>query len=324
MTQRPAQQLRAEAIGWHLRLRDDAPGDWDAFVAWLEQDPAHSDAFDAVQRADAAMAEALPDRGRPEPANDDEDAGEVAPRRGGRSWTIGLGAIAAAILVALFAWPMLVGGGPGRYEVATVAGQRRTVDLGDGSAATLNGGTRLILDRNDPRSVELAAGEATFSIRHDESRPFTIVAGGHRVQDVGTRFNLIAEPGRFEVAVIEGAVLFEPDGARVPLAAGQALSVRNGAGPVVRRDDPASFAGWQRGRLSYTAAPLETVAADLSRSLGTSLRLAPTVRTMAFTGSIRLGGDPAATLAGFAATLGLRARQEGSGWVIEPHARAPR
>lgn len=325
MTRRIAREVRAEAVGWHLRLRDGGPDDWDLFVHWLEEDPANSDAFDAVQRAEAAItAETLPEHGMAAPANDDErlpaGAASTSVRRG--HWLTGFAALAAVLLVAFLALPLLRGG-PDRFEIATAAGRHRTVDLGDGSTAVLNGSTRIVLDRNDPRSVELAAGEATFTVRHDANRPFTVIAGDHSVQDTGTRFNLVAESGRFELAVIEGSVIFEPEGARVPLSAGQSLAVRGNSRPVVSRDDPSRFAGWQRGRLSYTASPLEAVAADLSRSVGTTLRVDPAIRSLPFTGSIRIVGDQNATIADFAATLGLRARREGNGWLIEPQARAP-
>jgi len=317
--------VRAEAIGWHLRLRDGGPDDWDLFVHWLEDDPANSDAFDAVQRAETATtAEILPEHGMAAPANDDDrlpDEATSTPVRRGR-WLTGFAALAAVLLVAFLALPLLRSG-PDRFEVATAAGQRRTVDLGDGSAAVLNGSTRLVLDRNDTRSVELAAGEATFTVHHDENRPFTVTAGDHSVQDTGTRFNVVAEPGRFELTVIEGSVIFEPEGARVPLSAGQALAVRGNGRPVVSREDPAQFAGWQRGRLNYTSAPLEAVAADLSRSVGTPLRVDPAIRALPFTGSISIVGDQNETIADFAATLGLRARRAGNGWLIEPQARAP-
>ena len=325
MTQRTAQELQAEAIGWHLRLRDGAAGDWESFVRWLEEDPSNSDAFDAVQRADAAVAqESFPHHGLPEAANDDVQ--EPSRRRGwsgGGYLRFGAGALVASLLLVLI-WPVLGGRGADRYEVATVAGQHRTVDLGDGSAVALNGDTRLVLDRNDPRSIELASGEALFSVRHEDGRPFTVVAGDHRIQDVGTRFNLVSEPGRFELAVIEGLVLYDPDGARRSVGAGEVLIVGSDGQAALRHDDPARFAGWQHGRLNYTSAPLAAVASDLSRSLGTSVRIAAGLRATSFTGSIRIERDPGATLRAIAATLGLHARQEGNGWLIEPLARAPR
>jgi transmembrane sensor len=218
---------------------------------------------------------------------------------------------------------MLRGPSPDRFEIATASGQPRNVDIGDGSSARLNGDTRLILDRNDPRSVELASGEATFTVRHDEARPFTVVVGDHRVQDVGTRFNVIHEPGRLEIGVIEGSVLYDPEGARVALAAGQSLTVSGNADPVLARRDPANYSGWQSGRLNYTAAPLEAVASDLSRAVGSRVRVAPQIRALPFTGSIRIEGDHGATITNFAATLGLQVRRVGDGWLIEPHVRAP-
>lgn len=326
MTQRTAQELRAEAIGWHLRLRDGAPADWEAFVLWLGEDPANSDAFDAVQRADAAVTEeSMPAHGVPDAANDDM-AGESARKGWSASGYLrfGAGALVASLLLLLFIWPVLGGRGADRFEVSTVAGQHRTVDLGDGSAVTLNGNTRLVLDRNNPRSVELTSGEAVFSVRHRDGQPFTVVAGNHRIEDVGTRFNLVSESGRFEVAVIEGSIVYDPDGARRPVGAGEALTVGADGNAAVRRDDPARFAGWQNGRLNYTSAPLAAVASDLSRSLGASVRVAPGLRATPFTGSIRIERDPGATLTAFAATLGLHARREGNGWLIEPLARAPR
>lgn len=326
MTQRTPQQVRAEAIGWHLRLRDGAAEEWESFVRWLEEDPGNSDAFDAVQAADAAATqESIPVRGRPEAAND--DLAELPPRRGwsaGGYLRFGAGALVASLLLLIFVWPGLGGRGADRYEVATVAGQHRTIDLGEGSAVALNGETRLVLDRNNPRSVELASGEATFSVRHRDGEPFTVVASDHRIQDVGTHFNVVSEPGRFEVAVLEGSVLYDPDGARRPVGAGEVLMVGRDGRAVLRRDDPARLAGWQNGRLNYTSAPLAIVASDLSRSLGSRIRIAPGLQVMPFTGSIRIAGNPGATLRSFAATLGLQVRQEGNGWLIEPLARAPR
>lgn len=52
---REAEGIQAEAIEWHIRLRDGRDEDWEAFVQWLEGDPARSDAYDAVVRADAAV-----------------------------------------------------------------------------------------------------------------------------------------------------------------------------------------------------------------------------------------------------------------------------
>ncbi|MEA3012528.1 MAG: transrane sensor [Sphingomonadales bacterium] len=313
MEQGAHHDIQAEAIAWHIRLRNGGAADWDAFVRWLEGDPARSAAYDAVALADAALT---PEAFAAPAANDDEEGRWST----GRRWATALAAAAALFLLGLIAMPWLTAG-PDRYEVATAAGQHRTAPLGDGSSVQLNGATRLILDRNDPRFAELVAGEATFSVRHDAAHPFVVVAGDHRVQDAGTTFNLIRDRGRFTVAVIEGSVVYDRGGAAVPLAAGQTLRADQAGRPVVGREDPQAMTGWQRGQLSYRAAPLETVAGDLSRSLGVEVAIDPELMALPFTGSVRVDRDAVTSLA---SALGLQARRTGDSWLIEPHSRAPR
>ena len=325
MAQQGHQDIQAEAITWHLRLRDGEVADWEAFTLWLEADPARSLAYDAVALADAELVtEAIPGVPFAPAANDDGDREDRSGHWGRRAgWATAMAAVAALFVMMFVAVPWLTAPS-GRYEVATAAGERRTVAIADGSSATLNGSTRLILDHSHPRYVELASGEAAFAVRHDASDPFVVVAGEHRIQDVGTAFNLVRDRNRFSVEVIEGAVLYNPDRDAVPLTAGQTLLVRPGdRQPVLGRRDPASIAGWRSGQLNYSSASLEMVASDLSRSLGTEIIIDPDVAALPFTGSIRLEND-AATLPGFAATLGLQARRSGSAWRIEPHSRAPR
>jgi transmembrane sensor len=311
--------IHSEAIAWHLRLRDGGAEEWGTFTRWLEGDPARSDVYDSVALAEYALTpEAFPIP--PAAANDDFVAS--AGRRN-RRWAGAFAAVAAAMLLAWLALPWLAPG-PDRYEVATAAGQHRMVAIAPGSIAELNGGTRLILDRNDPRYAELAAGEAAFTIRHDDAHPFTVVAGQHRVQDAGTSFDLVRDRDDFTVAVIDGAVLYDPGGVAVHLAAGQTMHAGGDGHAIVGRADPAAMAGWRHGRLSYTATPLADVARDLSRNLGVEVAVDPTVATLPFTGSIRVDRNAAATVAGFASTLGLAARRTGNAWRIEPHARARR
>lgn len=315
MVSEPHQDVLAEAIAWHLRLRDGTDGDWDDFVLWLEGDPVRSAAYDRIEAGHIAMSKdsfTAPAQAQHPVATNDDAAGWGWWR--GR-WAIGLTAVAAAILVALLALPLLISR-PDLYEVATGAGQRREIAVGDGSSVMLNGSTRLILDRNDPRFAELASGEATFTVRHDADRPFTVVAGDHRVQDAGTTFNLIRDRGHFSVEVIEGAVVYDPGGAAVPLSAGQTLLVTGGARALVGRADPGGMAGWRRGQLTYAGVSMERVAGDVSRTLGVSVAIEPGVAHQPFTGSIRIQADKAATVADLASSVGLQARSVGGGWII--------
>ena len=319
MTERLHQGIEAEAIGWHLRLRDGDAGDWDAFVAWLEADPARSAAYDEIVRADAALGpEAFPAVA----ANDDWPAARGRRGFGLAAWAF---AAAAAILLLIFVPLPWLGTGTDRYEVATAAGEQRSVPLGDGSVVALNGGTRLILDRRNPRFAELAAGEATFTIRHDSAAPFVVAAGDHRIHDLGTAFNMVHEGDRLVVEVIEGAVRYDPHAASISLSAGQTLAIHERGGqPLVGRRDPHAIAGWRHGQLSYRAEPLERVVRDLGRSLGAQVSVDPRIEHRAVTGSVRVAGGAERVLTGFAATIGMEARREGNAWRIGPPSRALR
>ena len=301
-----------EAIGWRVRLRDGGEAEWEAFVRWLEEDPRHSLAYDEVAHADTEIAPDMVPSVSPPPR-------QAPILRWAPAW-----AAAAALLVLALATVAWLSAGPSRYAVATGPGEQKVVTIADGGSIALNGATRVILDRNDPRFAELAAGEATFTLRHDPRRPFELVAGRHRLRDAGTIFNVVHEERRFAVDVIEGALVYNPDAEAIPLGAGQALAVRTGSRPVLARADPRAMAGWRRGQLSYREASLDLVASDLSRSLGVRVEMAPTLAARLFTGSIRVEESDDATVAALAATLGAEARRQDGGWLIGAGAHAPR
>ena len=90
MTADRIETLREEAICWHVRIADGSADDWEAFVVWLGADPAHAEAYDAIEAVDAeagpAILEAQPPR--PQAANDDSPN----PSRGwGAGWRPWLG-----------------------------------------------------------------------------------------------------------------------------------------------------------------------------------------------------------------------------------------
>jgi transmembrane sensor len=84
--------------------------------------------------------------------------------------------------------------------------------LPDGSTAFLNKGTRLEFEYNPrakTRKVKLK-GEAYFTVRHEEEKPFIIEAEDILVRDIGTEFNLKAWPDKdtIEIVVTHGEVQF--------------------------------------------------------------------------------------------------------------------
>ena len=92
---------------------------------------------------------------------------------------------------------------------ATYVGEQRTVTLSDGSAITLNTGTRLVVEISDStRRVALERGEAFFQVEPDPQRPFSVDMGDRSVTVLGTEFNIFKSPDQYRIAVVKGLVAF--------------------------------------------------------------------------------------------------------------------
>lgn len=272
-----------EAAIWHARL--DAPDmDWDAFAAWLDADPAHREAYDAVALLDAdvearrdAIAAALP-------ANDTEHGLQSHASR--RRWPI-IGGLAAAALIGVIIAPQWEREAP-QTMVAYRTGptETRTINLEDGSHILLDRNSRLALaDGRAPR-VEMQAGAAYFDIRHDPARALVIRAGNYELRDIGTRFDVAMAPDRLVIAVSEGKLTVGPmAGKGAAVIAGQKIDIATATGKArVKLVDPAGVGAWRGGRLVYQDAPLALVAVDLSRYVGRQVTVDPTMADVRVSG----------------------------------------
>ncbi len=251
--------IREQAALWAVRAGDPAFEDWDAFTRWLEDDPRHARAYDEIVASVLDAAEALP----PVPAaqNDDEPVAYPARRR----WLGGAIAAAVAGLAAFGAWQAM----PGAYAIETAPGEMRLVELAPGEQIALAGGTRLILDKDAPRTATLEHGQALFTLRGDSSEPFRLTVGEDTLVDIGTVFDVALTGGRTSVAVSEGAVLFNPGAQNVRVDPGQMLSSEAGSDAYRLIPIPLAQVGeWREGRLTFQDATLAEVAADLSRATG--------------------------------------------------------
>jgi len=146
---------------------------------------------------------------------------------------------------------------------ATAQGKRNVVTLEDGSRIDLNTATRLSV-RITPfrREVALEQGEALFDVAHETLRPFSVQAGGLRIRDIGTRFNVYKKPAETLVDVLEGAV--ELGGER--LMQGYRRRYDGNGVLSVRESSDADRAGaWKDGRLVFKRTPLTEVVAELER-----------------------------------------------------------
>ena len=113
--------MNEEALGWVIRTRDPDFADWTGFTAWLEADPAHASAYDALMAADSDMDSLIPVEpvAMPVAAN---DAGDRRPRF---RWIAG-GALAAALVATV---SISVLNRNDIYSVTTRPGETRTIAL---------------------------------------------------------------------------------------------------------------------------------------------------------------------------------------------------
>lgn len=265
---------REDAAAWVVRLEAGDLGEAEAatFDAWLSAAPANAAAFDAALAVSHAYAAAA-----------DEVVFALSQRRSApvrptnRRALVGFGVMAAAAALAVVVAPEIAG--PQIQTYATAKGERRTVELADGSVVDLNGGARMSVSLGrDGRRVTLAEGQAVFDVAHDARRPFTVAAGDRTIRVVGTQFDVRRLGGKVSVTVARGAVEVRPaDGAvgkAYRLHPGQRLDHVEGAATTrVAAAEPAEVLGWRSGRLVYRQQPLSEVIADLNQQFVTPIRV---------------------------------------------------
>jgi len=327
MPHRIEASLIEQAVDWHLRLKDADADDWTEFTTWLEADPAHDAAYETVLNEEERLTPYLREATYPsaaadsaeESATEEEQAPQQAtdPGRMSRfaaSWR--WGAVAASVALAVTLGWQVLPGGDSAYTVETVPGEMRKIALADGSEIALNGGTQIELDRENERMARLVSGEARFAIKHDDSAPFMVRSGDSRLVDIGTVFNVVSAGGELEVAVAEGAVRYEGPERQVRLDAGQALTAGPGGTVAVTRQSPDAVGSWARGMLIYQDAALSDVAADLSRSIGVAITVAPEIGGQRFSGVIQTGGGTDAVRQRLEPLLGVTVEANGARWTI--------
>jgi transmembrane sensor len=278
------------AAAWFARQRagDMTPAEAVELEGWLDADPEHRAALDALHRAWE----------RAELARHDPEIlawRERALRKRGWREAFGGRAIAAALMVAVLGagatWGVTSTGlltGYWRFsaqEFHTDHGQRATFTLPDGSKVTLNTDSQLRTRAADgKRQVYLDKGQAFFRVAHDASHPFVVHAAGRTVTAIGTAFDVRVEGRKLEVTLVEGKIRVEapvppapaPKGkapADTPAPAIQATEMTAGSqlvaadprGWTVRPANTARETSWLAGRLMFENQTLAAVAGEFSR-----------------------------------------------------------
>jgi len=249
------------------------------FEAWRKADPRHEQAYQAMMTV-WGVAKATPDRvfenilRRPaQPA-----VAGFSSRR--RMLALGAGTACVAVLATVVAGPERWFHAPaysGRY--VSPRGERRIVDLPDGSALTLNTGSiAQVRFYESERRVLLEQGEAFFSVASAVNHPFVVDAGVATVTVTGTRFNVRRDAGQVSVAVESGSV--EVAGGKWwnrkvrRLSAAQSVQVASSAAvSEVSKANIEMLTAWRQGKVIFNAAPLATIVAEMNRYRAQPVRL---------------------------------------------------
>ena len=278
------ERIDEQAARWTARLDGGelSAADRLALHAWLDEDPAHRTAFEHYQLICDDTAEAIPALAQVSPvARPDPAPGRRWPR-----WMPVAAGVAAALAISTV-W--LVPYVRDTQTVATIAAQRSTLSLPDGSRTDLNARTALFTDfRNGRRFVRLEKGEAFFSVAKDAAHPFFVETPGGTVRVTGTQFNVrLASDGRPEITLLEGAIEIQNALAHLTLAPGQQLSaageLRSLSAPELDRT-----VAWREGRIVLNGLTLAEAAARFATFHDKTITLAPELAARQMGGSYAL------------------------------------
>lgn len=148
------------------------------------------------------------------------------------------------------------------------SGQRSELILNDGTTVWLNSGTTITFPVQFSRySREVTLnGEAYFKVEKDEKKPFVVHTENHKIQVLGTEFNVISYHGKsfLETALLEGSIEVSSnyDDTKYLLSKNETLSSRNGMitkGSILDYN----YFKWREGLICFEKENLLTLFAKL-------------------------------------------------------------
>jgi transmembrane sensor len=275
--------VEEQAALWAARLDGSTlgPSDRAELGAWLAGEPERGELLSQYRDLSSDLGLVLPALAAAGSIASPRRAAP-APRRGWAPGWIAAGALACA-LVAVAVW--FGRPGPQPESIATVASQRRSFTLSDGTVVELNANTSAqFRNGRSERRVRLADGEAYFVVTKDKDRPFFVETPAGTVRVTGTVFNVrTAANSELEVTVVEGTVQVRAGGAgsggaaATVLGAGDQLTSLGGS-TVVRAlpaGDVEDALAWRRGLIVCKRMPLSEFVARFAHLNGLRITVTP-------------------------------------------------
>ncbi len=205
-------------------------------------------------------------------------------------------AIAAVVMVSFLIGHVLVTSVQSEvkyFSYQTAPGERKTVQLPDGTKVWLSGQTVLTYasDYNGINRCVKLNGEAFFDVMHNAQKPFEVYSGTHIVKVLGTRFKLearsdepcvttVLEEGKVEVSILEKQL-------KCILLPGQ-KSVYNKDLKELRKKAESNveqYTALTKGQLVFKDEPLYILAQRLEKWYGVSITVDAAIKDLRFTGT---------------------------------------
>jgi transmembrane sensor len=205
---------------------------------------------------------------------------------------------------------------------ATNVGGRSVLKFGDGTEMYLNTNTAIRYRMStDQRIVWLDRGEVYFRVTHNAANPFAVVAGGHRITDLGTEFLVRDDAGGLDVALVKGRAQLaseNPGSGTATLAPGDE-AVATQMSMIITKKTQRQLSdelSWRQGVLVFRKTRLADVVREFNRYNTTRLVIAdPSIADVEITAEIKT--DRFDDLLSLVQTvLNFRANHEGNDILI--------
>lgn len=264
--------VRGEAAVWLSRLHSDrrTPQTEAAFRQWLAANPLNRAAFERMTLAWESSS-AL----RRVPARGEAHQGEfgLALRRVLLASAAALAICALITVASLYA--IRLNADAKAETFASALGQRRAVELSDGSQIELNTDSRVKVSfTSHVRHITLEKGQARFQVARNPSRPFVVRVGDEQIVALGTSFDVRWTDERLTIVLVDGHVAVLPAGdsyttatlpGAVTLEPGERLEFESPTFAVkstVRLDREEA---WVKGRVIFDSTRLGAAVAEINR-----------------------------------------------------------
>lgn len=326
--------VRAEAAVWLARLHSDERTEEmeRCFRSWLAGNAQRAIAFERMTNTWEATG-GLRSRERIAAAAAAASVSAPQPRKRNIAWATLSQAIAACIILGIvitFAAQMLGSEAFGpRNRIETALGERRSVQLEDGSRVMLNTDSSVsVAFTDEQRLIVLERGQARFEVAKDAARLFIVRAGGKQIVARGTQFDVRWTDERLSIVLFEGSVSVSPaqqspSRSGIGMEPGERLSFEQPTIAVKSAPNLAREEAWVAGRAIFERTPLREAVAEINRYARRPIELRdPALAELPISGTFSVD-DVDAFARALAEVLSLTVEDSGSAIVLRKRTANP-